>query len=618
MAIHDGTFRPWFHDDNSYSSIIGIEITLPPEMAIHSAEEISQYTHKALPPIPVIPTRSPNRPKATSPASEYSDMPSQRRFSSLDAMKEAHQGSIRKIAQLTGHTLDIDISCRTKVVQLTGHNLSLLNQDYLPSLQRLFGYYTPDESKEDSVQELDWSDTASTKSSQSIYSREVSGEIAESINKWSSWTPSKSSLASPAEGQLYLQPGKYNANANELQLSNYVWNRQLEPLSLRHRDRPVRASMVDLSVDSSGRKEITLRDLVEDEREHMEIEERRDIQASRRDKVVEERSLELSSRDRPRRSLAPGHTNDYISPMMTTALHSGRSNINDDTLSTSGYPDPECYQEIIRSLTPAALQIYPKSTIEDQRCVSRFSEHSSVHEFSRVSNARDSVISHMRSIPTPFRTSSKAKRPMPHIGHLHLQSASSPPAGQKDKSDLSGGKHSLKTPLPSHGRPSKSSVEANEKSPKTLEDKPKESTRSFMLRFSNAIKHLSGGRESSSMIIHQDRIIPNNIRRNDGPDTPLPRKTSNVHVPAFITGISGAKIPTNSVFHGSVFPNSVFRKSTAGIADAVEVLADTVDKAKKRAKIKNNEERRRDKLRKQIFFVGPADQGANGVVTMWF
>src|SRR5262249_30277916 len=151
-----------------------------------------------------------------------------------------------------------------------------------------------------------------------------------------------------------------------------------------------------------------------------------------------------------------------------------------------------------------------------------------------------------------------------------------------------------KTPFPSHGRPKKESPDDNEKSPKTLENKPKESTRGLMLRFSNAIKHLSSVKESSSMVIHQDRIIPNNIQRREGPDAPLRRKASNVHLPAFITGISSTKIPTNSVFHGSTIQPSVFRKSTAGIADAVEVLADTVDKAKKRAKIKNDEERRRD------------------------
>jgi hypothetical protein len=203
---------------------------------------------------------------------------------------------------------------------------------------------------------------------------------------------------------------------------------------------------------------------------------------------------------------------------------------------------------------------------------------------------------------------------MPHIADLQLSSPSPPPEKHKQKSGFSSGKHPLKNLFPFHGPLGRRSAENNEKLSNPSDNSPTESPRSFMLRFSSAIGHLASGRVAPSMIIDQDRIISNKMRRNDGPDTPLPTKTGHVHVPAFIAGISASKISASSVFHGSVFRNSVFRKSGAGIADA---LVDTIGKARKRARIKSSDERRRDKLRKQIVFLGPTEQTPDGVVRGW-
>jgi hypothetical protein len=104
-------------------------------------------------------------------------------------------------------------------------------------------------------------------------------------------------------------------------------------------------------------------------------------------------------------------------------------------------------------------------------------------------------------------------------------------------------------------------------------------------RISDSFKTLSGLRKPS---VISSRVISNYARKGDGPDTPMPTKSS---------------------FAGLLSPTAIlFQKGTLKLQDAIH-------KAKHAANIKSRYERRRDKLRKKIVIVGGTDPSLS--VSRW-
>jgi hypothetical protein len=279
------------------------------------------------------------------------------------------------------------------------------------------------------------------------------------------------------------------------------------------------------------------------------------------DLITEERECFGANSPRNKSRLSQGDT--------TTPVHDQISPKDN----TFGYPSWNEDDAHRRNCTPQPLTLRPKGFHEPHRSMSRWSDHSS--DGGMISNAHDSVISHIRSMSSPFKLPSrpsmviKEKAATPAI-QVHS------PGPVTRKRAFFGGKHPLKSPFPFRSPLHKKTHSGDWPNPKRS---------SFARRISDSFKHLSGTRNSP--IIHS-RIISNHARADDGPDTPMPTKP----------GLMGIISPT------AVF----FQKGTLQIQDAMQ-------KAKRAAKVRPRGERRRDKLRKKIVVVGMADPSST--VSRW-
>jgi hypothetical protein len=357
-------------------------------------------------------------------------------------------------------------------------------------------------------------------SSASIYSQDSNvEEIVDIYSKCGSWAPNPESPTSPVKRPLYSQPSMYSASATELGYSSHTANVR----------RPSRASLDRTQISP---KWTTLADLISDERERM-------------------------GGDGPRRDKRPfgrGDTN--------TSVH-GHISPTTNTFRKLSWNEDGVYR---RNFTPQPLALRPKGFHEPHRSLSRWSDHSS--DGGMISNTRDSVISHIRSIASPFKMPSRPSmvfKEKAATSTIHVP----PPEHVTRKRAFSSGKHPLKSPFPFRS-PLHRKIHSD--------DSPNPKRSSFACRISDSFKHFSGIRASP---IIDSRIISNHARTGDGLDTPIPTKPG---------------------LMGIISPTAVFlQKGTLQIQDAMQ-------KAKRAARVRSRDEKRRDKLRKKIVVVGTAEQ----------
>jgi hypothetical protein len=93
--------------------------------------------------------------------------------------------------------------------------------------------------------------------------------------------------------------------------------------------------------------------------------------------------------------------------------------------------------------------------------------------------------------------------------------------------------------------------------------------------------------------IRTECIIQDHARLADGPDTPMPSKTS---------------------FMKSFSPTELLQRGSLQLQDAMEKAK---EKALEKAKVRSRAEKRRESIRKNIKVIGNADQSPNGLVTQW-
>ncbi|RDW74051.1 hypothetical protein BP5796_07493 [Coleophoma crateriformis] len=242
--------------------------------------------------------------------------------------------------------------------------------------------------------------------------------------------------------------------------------------------------------------------------------------------------------------------------------------------SESQYPEFETMAHM--DLIPSALVLRTKK----QELASHWSDISSneeegdsdAHKHRRGSffiSARESFALGMKELSTSSRTKRAESK-----GHRRTHSGKMLPppltlVKSKHKPDFASGNHPLRSPFP---------FKTNRASGGEMRK-----------RFSGAMSRISG----SEGIIKETTIISNAARSADGPDTP-----------ALDTGRTGF------VMKSLEEAADVLEKGGEGLKGAVKKGVSSV-------KVKSKTERRRDKLRKSITFVGPSDQSPDGRVAEW-
>lgn len=208
---------------------------------------------------------------------------------------------------------------------------------------------------------------------------------------------------------------------------------------------------------------------------------------------------------------------------------------------------------------PLAIRTRKQPSVQEERPVSRFSDHSSEdNSHSIFSTARDSFTWGMRELSSPLKTKHGGP-PSSSPGKM------APLPKPKRQREFNSGNHPLKSPFPFIS-PARRASELS--SPSTSNEMRK--------RLSGAMNRISGSGNGT-----KETIISNAARRPSGPDTPAPNK-----------------IGLMARLHDSA---DVIQKGNLHLQDAVA-------KAKKSVKFKSEDERRRDNLRKNIQIIGPSDQ----------
>jgi hypothetical protein len=518
MSIYDYGIRHQLKNNSSYSYLpAGLGVTVAPSIAMSPPEKMSRYTFKPLPPLPPLLAKSSKHRLGHTGSSNSLDITATRRISTFPVAKKGRdrRGSIKKIENLLGHKLD-RVTRQPKIDQLAENSNQITNEES-PQLPEISGLSTLDQhNHEDSFSDIRRymrSDSEHSLSSASEYSQDNTvEEIVDIYGKWDSWAPNPESPTSPVKRSMYLQPSIYSTSATELGYSSHTANVR----------RPSRASLDCAQISP---KATTLAELITEERERFGAN---------------------SPRDKGRFSQGD----------MTTSVHDQIS----PKANTFGYPPRNQHDVHRRNFTPRPRALRPKGFHEPHRSMSQWSDHSS--DGGVVSNARDSVISHIRSVSSSFKVPSRSS--MVFKGKAATSTIQLPtPESVTRQRVFSSGKHPLKSLFPFSSPLHKKAHS---------DDSPNPRRSSFARCLSDSFKNFSGTRNSP--------IISNHVRTGDGPDTPMPTKS----------GLMSTTSPT------VVF----FQKGTLQIHDAMQ-------KAKRVAKVKSRNERRRDKLRKKIVVVGTAD-----------
>lgn len=530
MVIHEESIRYQLREHPSYSSLpAGLEIAVAPRCAIPRAEVNKEYIHKPLPPLP---SKSPSRHLGHSGDSSPVDTSVSQRISTFPGTKRRRnrRGSVQEVRTVTGYISDVDTQ-RSEIKQVARYGNQFTDQAplQLPELAELtdFDHYNHAETLSDIRRYM----KPESSSSGSLYSQDNAIEdIIDDYRKWSSWAPSSGSQNLPVGHGMYLQPGMYSASDTELGRSSHS----------AYVRRPSRVSLDGAQPLQKSTK--TLADLL------------------------------IEERNRIRRDGPADHTRESSRSDVTASVH-GKVLLKENVLR-----DPlENGDDIIKPRLPAKpLALRLRAFQEPHRSMSRFSDQSSEDERGIISSARDSVLSHICSIPSPFKPPSG-----PSIIFKGKAATSaiqiSPPEHLKRKKGFPSGKYPLRSPFPFRSP-------LHKKSHTDVSPKPEGS--GFVRLISDALAHFPNTRKSP---ITNSRFISNYTRTDSGPDTPMPSK------PEFI---------------GIQSPTGIFHKSTLQLQDAMQ-------KVKRTARIRSMEERRRDRLRKKIVVVRTAEQSPDRPVTLW-
>jgi hypothetical protein len=507
----------WYQleSNNLYSSLpAGLEIAVAPSRAMSPPEKTSRYAHKPLPLLPPLPSKSSNQRLGHKRFSNPLDITPTRRVSAFPIATRGRDrsGSIKKREKLLGHKLD-RVARQPTLDELARNS----NQGGPPQLPEIEGLTTLDHHNHvdtfSDIRRHMRSDSEYSLNSASAYNQDnIVEEIVDIYGKWGSWAPNSEFSTSLVKPSLYLQPSMHSASATELGYASHASNIR----------RPGRASLDGAQISPQV---TTIAGLITEERKC------------------------FGGNDR----FSRGHR--------TTSFHDQ----NSLEANTFGYPPLNEDDVRRRDFTPYPLVLRPKGLSEPHRSMSRWSDHSS--DGGMISNARDSVISHIRSISSPFKVPSRPSKVFKEKALVSTIQVP-PPARTTRKRAFSSGKHSLRSPFPFRSPPHKKAHS---------DDSPDLKQPSLARRISDSFKNFSGTRHSP---IVNSQIISNHARSGDGPDTPMPTK------PRLMSIISPAAI--------------LFQKGTLQIQDAMQ-------KVKRAAGVRSKDERRRDKLRKKIVVVGTAD-----------
>jgi hypothetical protein len=513
----------WYQLGDLYFSLPeGLKIAVAPSRAMSPPERTSRYAHKPLPLLPPLPSKSSNQRLGHNRFSNSLDITATQRGSAFPNATRGRDrsGSIKKIENLLRHKLD-RVARQPTLEELARNS----NQGGPPQLPEIEGLTTLDHQNHvdtfSDIHRYMRSDSEYSLSSASAYCQDnIVEKIVDIYSKWGSWQPNSEFPTSPVKRSLYFQPSMHSVGATELGYASHASNIR----------RPGRASLDGAQIYPQV---TTIAGLITEERES------------------------FGGNDR----FSRGH--------MTTSFHDQKS-LEANTL---GYPPLNDDDFHKHDFTPHPLVLRPKGLSEPHRSMSRWSDHSS--DGGMISNARDSVISHIRNISSPFKVLSR-----PSIVFKEKAVTSTiqvpPPARTTRKRAFSSGKHSLRSPFPFRSPPHKkahSDDSQNLKQP------------SLARRISDSFKNFSGTRHSP---IVNSQIISNHARSGVGPDTPMPTK------PGLMGIISPAAI--------------LFQKGTLQIQDVMQ-------RAKRAAGFRSRDERRRDKLRKEIVVVGTVDPSST--VSRW-
>jgi hypothetical protein len=502
-------------NDASYSSLpVRLEIAVFPSRVMLPPEKTSRYTYKPLPPLPPLLGKASSQPLGHSGSSSSLDITTTRRTSTFPLAKRGHEQreSINKRENLLGNKID-RVTRQPTLEEIAREN----DHAEPPQLPYIAGFSTLDRHNPvdgfSDLRRFMRSDSEYSLSSASAYSQDNAvEEIVDIYSKQGSWVLDSETPTSPEKHSLYLRPSMYSESATEVGHTNPISNAR----------RPSHASLDSAQISP---KATTLAELITEERERFGGNSR------------------LSRIDRT----------------------SSFQDQNPSEANTFEYPpwNEEVVQK--RNYTPQPLAIRSKGFHGLHRSMSQLSDHSS--DGGTMSNARDCVVSHIGSMPSPFKVPSR-----PSVIFKEKAATSTiqvPPTEHNTrKRSLSGSKHPLKSPFPFISPPHKKAHSDESLNPKQSK---------FVRRISNSFKNFSRSRHSP---IIDSRIISNHARTGDGPDTPMPTKT----------GLMGIISPTAVLF----------QRGTLQIQDAMR-------KAKRITRVMSRDERRRDKLRKKIVVVGMAD-----------
>lgn len=523
MPQEDQALRPSLRNSGFYSSLKGLEMAVPPKCVIRVPKASSRYVDK---PLPSLPLNSRSLLKIQNRDHISARGSSTRRLSTSVVVegKRNRRKSSSNFKQSNGRSRGVG----SKQL-VTNHVMDrgFESMDRNPLYRSKFMRFTEsDEGLASRIQshmyDLERSDSAFSVSSSSVYSEEDDLEdIIDSYNRGRILSSIEIPRISAAQRNLYLQPDRNSASACELGCLGRPAGLSLPFRSTSHGDPPIKAA--------------TLNDLIKEERERSET------ISSQNDRAYSE------------------HENITITK-------------NSDIMAEADYfefPSWNDYDEIVRSMAAPELGLRPQKDEEPVRCMSRFSNRSSEAEVNSrvIPTARDSIVSHIRSIPNPFNS---PNRPVMAFKEKATTSSIKVPSVEKVAHErrFYSGKHLLKSHFPFSPLRKKAN----------LDDCQHPKGPNLVRRLSHAFSHRFSGSQKSPTI--SAKIISNYARDSEGPDTRMPMKPEAM---------------------GVMSPTSIFHKSTLQFRDALE-------KAKRTAKIRSKDEKKRDQLRRQIVFVGAAKQ----------
>jgi hypothetical protein len=604
MAHHDTTFRPWLHRNYSSSSLVGLEIAIPPGHTFPppSSTELS-CIHKELPPPPGKCTKRFLRPHGDLSHSRPS---SKDRFTaaSVEMIMADEKMPLRNGKQLLDDHPEISDST---------YSLMIPRQE--PRRRHVASYDTrrqpsssfSQQEGSDVVSSSQWDvqDTAWS-CSDSCYSQAEDDEQQNHRTRRISGMDKADNLNAPVpRGSFYQQQAAYSFSSMNIPPRSSLpphMDGEAQPMSLRHRDRPplsifatspaASRSQTDLprKPTLTSRKALTLDDMIARERRRFE---------------AEEFSRSIWSRDN-----------------LTIPLYGTSPKVQ----SQNQY-SPESRHETIPALMPRPLTLRQKHASTDRESVSVFDHSSDDEDMGRLALARASVMSNLRKISSPVNPGSptrisqvQMRTSIPNQTHVHTRMAPPPLVAPRRKRAFSGKTgHPIKSPFPfsptqkkkkkkkeqtqwlskfKSGKQKRVKKKGERRDSIESEEGPRESERprngSFPRRFSNAIRSYASGSSapqtpssiSGTDVMHN--IVTTEARNADSPDTPIPTK-------GFM------KI-------GSMGP--ALARGGVGVKDAVASV-------RKGVHVKSRDERRRDKMRKKIVVIGQADQSPDGVVNNW-